>query len=198
MKVHYLLIGIVAIAAVGATTLLIGCDRGVRHRWLTFFFDGVPPLDGSAVVPTGVAQAPSGTVPAGNPAGLATGGSTHPPVKDCNRCHVHKTEDGVQQVQLNSPVPDLCYECHTNYAAARGVVHGPVAVGACLWCHEPHKSDQRFLLKMNPPELCYTCHQAEALSTVPGHGPEASKRCTSCHEPHISTEKGLLKQTPAG
>jgi len=36
--------------------------------------------------------------------------------------------------------PELCYNCNDDYTVSASFIHGPVAVGQCLFCHNPHKS----------------------------------------------------------
>ena len=73
-------------------------------------------------------------------------------------------------------------------------VHGPVAVGQCLFCHNPHKSQVKYLLKGPVPELCYLCHDEDATESIPAHFVRELSACTDCHDPHASDERPLLKQ----
>ncbi|MCF7958406.1 MAG: hypothetical protein K9M57_08165, partial [Phycisphaerae bacterium] len=117
--------------------------------------------------------------------------SRHEPVRDCTRCHV----DGMRwdRKQFKRPLPQLCYECHTNYGLATGHLHGPVAVGACLYCHEPHQSKYPNLLRVQPPQLCYQCHQESDILSLASHQKIDPTRCNTCHDPHISPLRKLLK-----
>jgi len=90
-------------------------------------------------------------------------------------------------------VPKLCYNCHDDYVATASFVHGPVAVGQCLFCHTPHKSKIEHLLKKPEPDLCYLCHDASMIELIPAHLPQQTSACTDCHNPHSGSTKALLK-----
>ena len=179
--------------------LLASCDETERHKALTFFFDGVPPLRTET--------------PGAQPAGLkdnrgadkapAGGWHIHEPVKNCTLCHGELRRAGSsRKVQLIAEVPQLCYTCHKEYSALEAWVHGPVATGNCLLCHEPHKAQNEFLLRKPVPGLCYQCHEEQAIRMIKNHAEGSYTRCIDCHEGHASTTRGLLRQTfldqPAG
>ena len=176
----------------------LGCDSRQRHRTLAFFFDGVPPRAGEA--------APIKPDPwlgaSGSLAGSAGGGAlpaegliTHPPTRNCQNCHAKDSKTALPV--LAQPVPQLCYQCHSNYASARGYVHGPVAVGACLFCHEPHRSKSKGLIRQEEPKLCQQCHQEQDLLSAPAHRGENLESCTRCHDPHLGSDHHLLRQQAA-
>jgi len=179
--------------------LLASCDEVERHRMLTFFFDGVPPLQ------TEASKAEASGLKAGKAADVAPMGGwhIHPPVKNCADCHGEQRRmSSSRKVQLVAEVPQLCYQCHTEYATLEGWVHGPVATGNCLLCHEPHKTKPEFLLRKPVPELCYQCHELGAIRMVKNHAEESYTQCTDCHEGHAGATRSLLRQTflekPAG
>ena len=172
----------------------MSCNPESRYEILTFFFDGVPRPGGA-----GLATTPGG-FPVLEPMGVMAdvdltlnqaGNSQHRASRDCRRCH----EEGSRwaRMQLHNSLPQLCYECHTDYNAVRGYVHGPVAVGACLFCHDPHRSSYLRLLKAPQPDLCYQCHDIGDISAIPDHREELDGVCTRCHEAHISLDSKLLK-----
>ena len=108
----------------------VSCDQVQHHEALTFFFDGVPPLrpeileegpvDSNSLEPDQAGQKPVWYV--------------HEPRKDCSICHgKHKQRSFSSQTYLTSPIPKLCYECHTDYTKSAPFVHGPVAVGQCIF-----------------------------------------------------------------
>jgi len=179
--------------------LLASCDEVERHRMLTFFFDGVPPLQ------TEASKAEPLNLKPGKASDIApTGGwHIHPPVKNCTDCHGEQRRmTSSRKVELVADVPQLCYKCHTDYATLEGWVHGPVATGNCLLCHEPHKTKPEFLLRKPVPELCYQCHELGAIRVLKGHAEESYTRCTDCHDGHAGATRSLLRQTflekPAG
>jgi predicted CXXCH cytochrome family protein len=179
--------------------LLASCDEAERHKALTFFFDGVPPLraETSGAQASGLKDNRAADK---TPAGLW---HIHEPVKNCTLCHGELRRAGSgRKVQLVAEVPQLCYTCHKEYSALETWVHGPVATGNCLLCHEPHKTQNEFLLRKPVPGLCYQCHEEQAIRLIKNHAEESYARCIDCHEGHAGTARGLLRQTfldqPAG
>jgi len=179
--------------------MLASCDEVERHKMLTFFFDGVPPLQ------TEASKAEPLNLRPGKAADVAPAGGwhIHPPVKNCADCHGEQRRmTSSHKVELVAEVPQLCYKCHTDFAALEGWVHGPVATGNCLLCHNPHKTKPEFLLRKPVPELCYECHELGAIRLLKGHAEESYARCTDCHDGHAGATRGLLRQTflekPAG
>jgi predicted CXXCH cytochrome family protein len=182
-----------------AFLLLASCDEAERHKALTFFFDGVPPLraETSEAQTVGLKDSHAADkAPAG-------GWHIHEPVKNCTLCHgVLRRAAAPRKVQLIAEVPQLCFTCHKEYSTLEAWVHGPVATGNCLLCHEPHKTKNEFLLRKPVPELCYQCHEEQAIRVIKNHAEESYARCINCHEGHASAMRGLLRQTfleqPAG
>ncbi len=179
--------------------LLASCDETERHKALTFFFDGVPPLR------TESSQAQASGLKDNQPADKAPTGAwrIHEPVKNCTVCHGElRRATSSRKVQLVAEVPQLCFTCHKEYSALETWVHGPVATGNCLLCHEPHKAKNESLLRKPVPDLCYQCHDEQAIRLIKNHAEASYSRCTACHEGHASTTRGLLRQTfldqPAG
>jgi len=169
--------------------VLASCDEARRHRTMTFFFDGVPPLPGE--------RSAFGALDPNEPgvAGrLATGGwYVHEPLKDCTQCHASRRRARFsREVQLVAEAPQLCFQCHAEYATLSGWVHGPVVTGACLFCHEPHKTKTPFLLTNPVPDLCYRCHDPEALGLIPNHAETSYTHCLDCHAGHTGATRFLL------
>lgn len=171
--------------------LFVGsCDEVERHKVMDYFFDGVPPL--------GQYPLESGPVdPNAQPfdqTGQETAWYVHEPIKKCTNCHPSRTSGKLSaQTYLNAPVPELCYTCHDNVTETASFIHGPVAVGQCLFCHNPHKSKVEHLLKKPEPQLCYLCHDESMIELIPAHLPQQTSACTDCHEPHTGSTKALLK-----
>ena len=170
-----------------------GCDRGARHKVLTFFFEGVPPLDAdrqAAITKTPVEESPTVAV---EPVKITrqTRPSGHKPARDCNQCH--REIGSRNRNNLTRPLPDLCHSCHTDYSAASGYLHGPVAVGDCLVCHEHHNSRYARLQEAPQPDLCYVCHLQEDIGSIADHRDKQHEICTECHDPHMGSTRNLLK-----
>ena len=173
----------------------ISCNEIERHKALTFFFDGVPPL-GQGGLQTEPIETSS---PELSQTGQAQVWYVHEARKDCSNCHSKRIQRGFSssQPRLIAPIPKLCYNCHTDFATSAQFVHGPVAVGQCLFCHNPHKSQIKHLLREPEPDLCYECHDINTIELIAAHLPKQLSDCTYCHDPHSSTNEVLLKGSPA-
>ena len=170
-------------------TCVTGCNETKRQRVLSFFFDGVPPLPGQSV------EGKPGDDPQ-DPRRRRVEPTwfLHEPQANCERCHGNqKQESFSRQVNLVSPLPALCYECHDMPQVGQGWIHGPVASGQCVICHEPHRSLNRYLLKRPEPQICLQCHEETSLTEVPGHEQASFQACLDCHAGHSSFAKHLLK-----
>jgi predicted CXXCH cytochrome family protein len=173
-------------------TSVLSCDSARRHKLVSFFFDGVPPLEAETSGPADVNSQSSEVEKATE--GRKLDWYVHEPTKDCSLCHGKRAQDGFsRQTRLIAQVPELCYKCHDDYTASAVFVHGPVAVGECLFCHHHHKSRNEHLLNEPEPELCYLCHDREMTEAITGHLPELSSGCSNCHHAHASSAKVLLK-----
>jgi predicted CXXCH cytochrome family protein len=174
---------------------LVGsCDEVERHKVLNYFFDGVPPLGQDPFE----AEFLDPNTEQLDQMGQTSIWYVHEPRKDCTNCHRRRRGAGFSaQTYLTAPVPKLCYNCHVDYAATAPIVHGPVAVGQCLFCHNPHKSKIEHLLKKPEPELCYLCHDVSMIELIPAHLPQQASACSDCHDPHAGPTKALLIGTPA-
>ena len=162
--------------------LCVGCDATSRHKVLTFFFDGVPPLREGAAQ----AELPSGPaipVPA-RPASFQEHGPYA--AKMCNACH----GEGMGNA-LVVPANQLCARCH-DLKLDKTYLHGPLASGGCLVCHDPHSSRYRPLLVSESDDFCFHCHDREAVANNEAHG-DIREPCTTCHDAHMSDKKYLLK-----
>jgi predicted CXXCH cytochrome family protein len=170
----------------------MSCDEAERYETLTFFFDGVPPpgstgLQGEPLDSNSLELDQTGQTPAWY---------VHEPRKDCTTCHGKRKQRGFSsETYLIAQEPELCYNCHDDYTVSAPFVHGPVAVGQCLFCHNPHKSKVEHLLKEAEPGLCYLCHDVNTIELIAAHLPDQLSSCTNCHNPHSSSIKALLKET---
>lgn len=189
----------------GAVVLgvLIGCDRAARYEVLTFFFEGVPPLDGThatagadanVVILTNAnimsSMNPEHVVLQPDQFGQRVS-SNHEFVRDCAQCHTGGFSSSRQD--LRQDVPALCYSCHTDLHEPDDSLHGPLNVGECVFCHDPHQSAYVRLQKLPQPALCYSCHKVEDIVSIPGHAEPLQQACTGCHDPHGSSIPPLLK-----
>ncbi|MHC4556659.1 MAG: cytochrome c3 family protein [Planctomycetota bacterium] len=167
---------------------VVSCDEVERHNVMTFFFDGVPSLKREGFEETADANSQEIAQMRPKPAWYV-----HEPRKDCTVCHGKRRQRGFSsRTYLTAPVPELCYDCHTDYTASGLFVHGPVAVGQCLFCHNPHKSRIEHLLKEPEPKLCYLCHDMNTIELIPAHLPKQLSSCTDCHNAHASSLRVLL------
>ena len=180
------------------------CTTQQSHALLTFFFDGVPPIDaptdpiGPPLPPDAVAmQAPTLEERAAMQRDrfAPTERSFHPPFRDkqCERCHsIQRSGSWIQGTpELLAPKEQLCQRCHV--VPAKPFVHGPVATLSCYVCHEHHTSQHPHLLKATPPQLCSQCHHGETFVTQKAHAAYGEQSCVECHDPHGSERQFLLR-----
>ncbi|MDD5458008.1 MAG: cytochrome c3 family protein [Phycisphaerae bacterium] len=187
---------IVGLAVLTVILTTISCDPVEKQKWLTFFFDGVPPIGGEPQMP----EESSLEINSSDEELVRRGTEIrkvlfeHEPAKDCRTCH---GQDSMKNFSLNvklvKPVPELCFQCHEEYSRLSGWVHGPVAVGECLICHNPHRSSAEHLLQEPQPKLCYICHEQQIIESMLVHAAEPNSVCTDCHEAHASPRRGLMK-----
>lgn len=123
-----------------------------------------------------------------------TGGFSHKPIESCKNCHESDSPDETRARKLAQKVPELCFRCHEDESKTHPHVHGPVAVGQCLFCHDSHQSEHAHLLRQNPIELCALCHTRPDLGSIIDHLKASHANCLECHHSHASTERFLLKQ----
>jgi len=169
--------------------LVVSCDE-VKHRdVLTFFFDGLEPPQ-----PQGLENGPVDPNGGRAQADQAPLWHVHEPTKLCTNCHdARKRSRSTGRAYLIAQLPTLCYGCHDDFTALASFVHGPVAVGQCLFCHNPHKTRVKHLLLKAVPDLCYGCHDTDAIEAIPAHLVAQLSACTDCHNPHSGSVKALLK-----
>lgn len=153
-----------------------------NYKFLSFIFDGVP--DPNAPVQThgpgakivDIQQSPTY--------------SAHKPwlEEKCEECHT-------RTLKMGSRDSDLCLKCHAAKLTEHERMHGPVAVGACLWCHNPHNSAYAHLLKGPAREVCTQCHAPSMLDSqqVPAHADE-TRSCLECHYGHGGKVRFFLRQ----
>ena len=122
--------------------------------------------------------------------------SPHGAQEACDICHDSKTPDESKAQALARQVPKLCFRCHEDESKTYPYVHGPVAVGQCLFCHNPHQSKHTHLLNHDIRELCTQCHTQEDLHSIKDHLAPSHAQCLECHTSHGNTTRHLLKHQP--
>jgi predicted CXXCH cytochrome family protein len=172
---------------------MVGCQSEAGYRVLTFFFEGVPP-PGSIKITDRIKKTVQRVPP--TPEEIADKkmaarlakqkhGGKHKPARDCNNCHRGSLGSGRRDIK--KPIPDLCYSCHTDYHSSGDNLHGPVAVGECLFCHDSHASRYTKLQTAPQPNLCYMCHTQEDVALTDIHKDVLNSICTDCHDPHTGS-----------
>lgn len=160
-----------------------------RHRVLTFFFDGVPPLasDEPEVVAGDLPELGESQLALAQP--VARSVSVHGPVaeKECDECH-----ESAFSNRLRKTDGLLCWSCHDPEDFPGDQRHGPVAGGLCNGCHDPHRSPNPFLLVSKPEEICSHCHNQQTFAAIADHRAEKGSDCQRCHDVHASDRKYML------
>lgn len=198
-----------------------GCDKYARHKILTFFFTGVPPLEeeGAAQVKDEARLLPTDDKKQQQKKRLPPPivSFTHGPfgAGQCYQCHETSATVGFRKHEKGKPeslpkleqgmpgrlvtqLKTLCIECHTLKSTVSAYssglwVHGPVAGGDCIVCHSPHRSPSQYmLLKEKSIELCTQCHTKGYMLEIEEHKEE--KECNLCHNPHLGKDRFLLKK----
>jgi len=168
----------IAALTLGLVVQGVGCATPEeRHRLLTIFFDGVPPLYPEEPEPV-LQESDEGNAP---PARR---------VRGANRIvSVH----GRYSNQLIAEKEELCWTCHDPEDFAGEVVHGPFAAGFCQACHDPHRSKYEYLLVSDSTDLCESCHEQYDMAAIAEHNSGDERLCQSCHDPHAADRKYMLK-----
>lgn len=169
---------------------MTACSTAYRYRLLSFFFDGVPePAKIAAIHPADTLSNKDTVIIAGKTAAEPII-NLHMPYqkKDCTACHDQNTTG--KQIK---PMPDLCYQCHEDFATRYKVLHGPVGGGQCTACHNPHLSSNKNLLIRKNQDVCLYCHESERIMKSDAHLGIKDILCTECHDPHGGEDRYVLK-----
>jgi predicted CXXCH cytochrome family protein len=169
---------------------LTACSSAYRYKVLSFFFDGVSgPAKIAPVQPVDTLKIQDTTLIAQN-IGAEPILKFHPPYqqKDCSACHDQNTTG--KQIK---PMPDLCYQCHLDFATRYKVLHGPVGGGECTACHNPHFSTNGKLLIRKNQDMCLFCHESDQIMKTNAHLEIKDIQCTECHNPHGGEDRYVLK-----
>ena len=183
---------LLSLLAIAAAVAISGCTAAGRHKVLTIFFTGVPPLEEAAAAEVETVDSEetvAGTVGGGQglPSRLQRVSPfwVHGPygAGDCASCHlfsqpepagVPRSESLIRSggppavgLELTAAEDELCATCHVAQAAETAEaleleIHMPVAAGMCTECHHPHQSRRRYMLR----------------------GADDTSLCTECHDPH--------------
>jgi predicted CXXCH cytochrome family protein len=159
------------------------CSRHTGNSLLTFFFDGVPEVDSTALAFQDTTSVPGDSIT--QALGLPNSGSpgmlVHYPYeeRECAACH-----DPNSLGSMLEPQPDLCYMCHEDFSRSYTYLHGPVAGGYCTSCHNPHLSEKEHLLRFTGEKLCYHCHRKERVLKSEMHADLDGMECIDCHNAH--------------
>lgn len=172
--------------------LFEACSRHTGKSLLTFFFDGVPEEDTTALALQDLTSSPTDS--SAQDLALSEpetpGMLVHYPYaeRECAACH-----DPNSLGSMLEPQPTLCYMCHEDYGMTYNYQHGPVAGGYCTSCHDPHLSDKEHLLRLNGSELCYHCHREASVLKNEMHMDLDGMECTDCHNPHGGEDKYIFQ-----
>lgn len=166
-----------------AIILLPGCDSHTRHKTLTFFFTGVPPLaEDIAKIEEKTAQDQLNNEPQAAAVEIRSAHSYFTQRK-CLKCHkstmpIVSGGSGRTSRRVREPASDtgkssdpsaielgICVNCHENpfQAARAGEPRNHAPVG-CSVCHLPHQSEYPKLLRNEAAKICTMCHLDAKLS----------------------------------
>ena len=176
-----------------------GCDPQTKHRVLTVFFTGVPPLEEERrteekTTPEQPAKTTAGSTPQDvRPAPKVTV-YAHPfyAGKRCDACHATGASLGftpsgsrgsgsifggtsaASPARLRLSPKKLCIKCHRRVSrlevSAKGLwLHTPAAKGDCLACHDPHQSPNPYMLRKKSDRLCVKCHLENVVMNAKSH-----------------------------
>lgn len=180
---------------IGITVLLLtaACSVQEHYRTLSFFFDGVP--SPKSIRQAAVADSLQAATPAADSSAIFAQAITptsfvHQPYLDkkCDNCHNSGNMSSTKQL-----MPELCYQCHTDFATLYTFEHGPSAAGYCTQCHHPHQSKEEKLLVRSGSGLCLQCHDTLLIAENQFHNLSAETNCTTCHNPHGSNNHSLMQ-----
>jgi len=193
-------------------TSISGCDRQAKHKVLTFFFTGVPPLEEQAQKKEGAEKDKTKEVE--KKAAPQPTLYTHPltAARLCNQCHQTTAnfglfgqkgrpfiygKGGLAPGPLVVPRKELCTTCHKDKSAAETIteglwLHPTSAKGDCYVCHDPHQSTSPYMLLETPQQICIPCHTDPKVIELEAHKQPGD--CLTCHNPHLGKNRLLLKK----
>jgi predicted CXXCH cytochrome family protein len=162
-----------------------------KYRMLSFFFDGVPPLQSSENLKAAVGPDEVVTTDARLWQRSSAQWVVHDPYdgEDCGECHASELSN-----ELVLPRQELCWNCHDQEDFEGEVLHGPVAAGRCDGCHNPHRTRFESLLVVAPAVLCEQCHDQSTFANLGEHRGEQGDDCIECHDPHAADRDFMLRE----
>ena len=189
--------------------MVSGCDKQGRHKVLTVFFTGVPPLEEEKNTVVEKDKTPQTEEKAAPPPTLYR----HPLTasRQCNLCHQSTANFNMFGGGRQQPVPfrkgmaspgplvrprqELCIGCHKDKSAAEALARGlrlhPIsAKGDCTACHDPHQSTNPDTLLEPPRQICIPCHKDPKIMALAAH--KEPGECLTCHNPHLGKDRKLL------
>src|ERR1051325_9908315 len=172
-----------ALLAIGICAVLLGCSSAYKRKWLTTFFDGVPPEhSGTNIVAVSLGNPATNEVAAESKTAISAAAEAnyfaHPPFAEekCSSCHASQFGQGMKK-----KTPELCWDCHKNFLAEQKVKHQPVESGDCKSCHDPHQASNKKLLVKMGQALCLECHEPPVSKGKSKHLPAENGECLACH-----------------
>jgi predicted CXXCH cytochrome family protein len=174
-------------------TIWLGCSVEKHYDVLSFFFDGVPDPDAEdALVWRGGSRAGGVAQPL-----IVRSAHSAYAERRCNECHGETSAYGFLVEGFDQLDATTCLQCHGDVLETYPVLHGPVAVHACLWCHLPHESAYDHLLAVRSPQLCLQCHDLGLMeSPQPPEHVDIQRDCLDCHSGHGGRDLRFLKPMP--
>ena len=191
--------------------IVSGCDKHGRHKVLTVFFTGVPPLEEDNKGETEKDSAPKVQKETKQTA-VKVIVYTHPlsAARQCNQCHLSTAnfamfgqKASVNYFQKGMPSPgklvmprkELCIKCHQDKSEAKALregiwLHTTAAKGDCHKCHDPHQSNNQYMLLDKPRTICIPCHKDPKIMELAAH--KEPGECLTCHNPHLGKDRKLL------
>jgi predicted CXXCH cytochrome family protein len=166
------------------------CSSSSIDSTLNFLFDGVPEKDSTFKLPdNSIIIDSTNNIPKQNQ-NLKLVYFIHSPYEEkmCESCHDIKAS-----FKKIMDMPELCYQCHSDFQKTYKNIHYPVEAGECISCHHPHKAELGKLLLKPVRKLCADCHDLDELLAGEIHNGIGETDCTDCHNPHGSNESSLLK-----
>jgi predicted CXXCH cytochrome family protein len=206
------LIGMVVLTVL--ITSISGCSRQTKHKVLTFFFTGVPPLEEEKKEVGEKEKSAEETKMEKKIAPKPKKLFSHTPyaLRMCDQCHQTSASFGRfrpkgSAVMVRSglgspgmlvvPLKELCVKCHKHMSASSVFkeelwLHAPAAQGKCTICHGSHQSAYPNLLLEKPDKICTQCHSEGFMLDSADH--RKSSECLSCHNPHLGKDRMLLSK----
>jgi predicted CXXCH cytochrome family protein len=176
-----------------AMLLAAGCATETKHRWLTFFFDGVPDPNQTTAAAPGRIRGPAQST---NPSPIRVTAPAEPPLvvhapfaeRNCTACHASNFSQ-----RLKDDIPNVCAGCHRAFLTKAAYSHAPIEDGQCTICHAAHQSKEKYLLVKSSRELCFDCHDPDVILAIRPCGQSDEPTCTACHDPHQENQRFLLR-----